>query len=155
DGIPAATGALAAVPLKGAAQNVIVENNNGSTFAYVATGDSGLAVVDVTTALKPIVRAELDLPGFSSDVAVDPVLHIAAVAAGDQGVHFIDISDPVSPLFIRSAAVVGGTDTVEITDGVAFVSSIGGAIKSFDLTTGEQLQSLQLGGNIVSLTRQG
>ncbi|MEY9752606.1 Ig-like domain-containing protein [Bradyrhizobium yuanmingense] len=159
DGIPVATGVVSAVAIQGEVRYVTVESDtelDGSSLtAFVATGGHGLAIVDVSRSFRPTVLAELDLPGTAVDVAVDTSLNIAAVAAGAGGVHIVDVSDTTGPVLINTIAVAA--TNVEIIDGVAFVND-GGNLKSFDLTTGDEIQALDLSGaatNVTGLAREG
>ncbi|WFU21156.1 Ig-like domain-containing protein [Bradyrhizobium sp. CB1717] len=145
DGVPVTTGVIAATSVQGEVRQVTIESSVGvggsSATAYVATGTHGLAVVDVTDAFKPVVRAELDLPGTAVDLAVDTSLKIAAIAAGAGGLHLVDVSDSVAPTLIKTVAV--GATTVDIIDGIAYVND-GGKLRSFDLATGDEIQTLDL-----------
>ena len=99
------------------------------------------------------MRAELDLPGTSSDVAVAQDLGTAVLAAGSGGLHFVDVSDPTNPVLISSAAIE--PTQVKIFDGLAFAND-GNSLKAFDVTTGLQAQELLLGPNpVVGLALDG
>ena len=150
------TGIIASLPLLGEAREVVVE---GSTLdairqtAYVATGSHGLAIVDSSVFNNPIVLGQLDLPGDAVDVAVDSRLRIAAVAAGSGGLHLVDVTDPVQAVLIQTVA--SQPAQVELFDGVAYVAA-GTKLQSFSLITGELLQTLSLGGGLLTgLAREG
>ena len=63
--IASVTGVVASLPLAGAAQAVALAGSTTSAAqtAYVATGASGLAIVDVSDARAPAVQAQLALSG--------------------------------------------------------------------------------------------
>src|SRR6185436_11871301 len=91
---------MAATALKGSAEAVTALGSfNGQTTltALVATGNAGMALVDVTQPTRPRVLAEIDVPGINSDVAVDDVRKIAVVAGGEAGLHIVNVSNPASP----------------------------------------------------------
>ena len=46
-------------------------SSQGGQTAYVATGPSGLAIVDASQFQKPILLSQFSLPGNATDVAVD------------------------------------------------------------------------------------
>ena len=156
DGIAVGTGILASLPLSGEAMEIVIEGSSSISegeLAYVATGSFGLAVIDVSNALLPLALAELNLPGTSVDVAVEAALGIAVLAGGAGGLHFVDVSDPSSPTLLSSATIE--PSQVKIFDGLAIANDATG-LKSFDLTTGEELQALDLGGaDIIGLAREG
>ena len=144
------TGIIASLPLLGEAREVVVE---GSTLdaarqtAYVATGSHGLAIVDSSVFNNPIVMGQLDLPGEAVDVAIDSRRQIAAVAAGSGGLHLVNVADPVQPALLRSVAARAAQ--VEVFEGVAYVAA-GTKLQSFSLATGELLQTLNLGGGLLT-----
>ncbi|MCA9048818.1 MAG: Ig-like domain-containing protein, partial [Planctomycetaceae bacterium] len=82
------TGVIASLPLLGEAREVILQadlqNGNGQ-LAWLATGSHGMAVVDATQFNNPIVLGQLELPGETTDIAVDSIRQRAVVAAGDAG----------------------------------------------------------------------
>ncbi|TAY63473.1 Ig-like domain-containing protein, partial [Rhizobium ruizarguesonis] len=138
-----ATGIVASIALQGECRGVAVEAlPNGMKVAFVATGSYGLALVNVTAALRPLILSEFDLAGVATDVAVDTRLGIAVVATGADGLKLIDISNPTAPVLIQT--VSGSATQVEIIDGIAYASD-GVVLESLDIATGEVLQMLSLG----------
>jgi Ca2+-binding RTX toxin-like protein len=148
DGVPVATGVIASLPIAAAGQKLVIEGDN----AFVAMGESGLAILDTSNPFKPVLLAALDLPGTAVDVAVDSGLGIAAVATGAEGLVLVDISDPDSPVILRTVTVAAGQ--VEIVDGVAFVGS-GDRLLSVDLGSGDIMQAIALSGEVIGLAREG
>jgi hypothetical protein len=148
------TGIVASVPLQGQAKELVIE---GSTLkdqqqtAFVATGSYGLALVDVSQFQKPIVLSQLDLAGDSTDVSVDTRLNIAAVAS-TAGLHLVNVADPQRPQLIQTLSSAGGQ--VEAFEGIAYVAD-GATLRSYDLLTGEALQSLSVSASITGLARGG
>ncbi|MCK1485082.1 phosphatase PAP2 family protein [Bradyrhizobium sp. 193] len=151
DGIPVATGVLAAVGLQGRVRSLTVESEAGTvgSTAYIATDTYGLCLVDVSAPFTPVILAELDLAGIAVDVAVDTSLSIAAVAAGTGGLHLVEVSDLAAPVLVKTIAV--NATKVELIDGVAFVNADGN-LRSFDLTTGDEIQTLDLFGAATTVT---
>lgn len=100
----ATTGVIAALPIQGQAKEIVLE---GSTLlgdqqvAYIASGTYGLAVVDATRFDRPIILGQLDLPGDSTDVAIDSSRGRAVVAANAGGLHIVDVSDPTQPVLFK------------------------------------------------------
>ena len=143
------TGVIAALPLSGAANEVVVEGNT----AYVATGAHGLALIDVSQFNNPILLGEIDLLGIAGDVAVDPALNLAIVATA-PGLAFVDISDPMTPVVVRQNTMPA--TQVEIADGRVYVAG-GNTITAIDLVTGDVEQTLALptSAEITGLAREG
>jgi hypothetical protein len=153
---PFSTGVVSSLQLGGQAQKVVLQGSTldpkGQT-AYVATGSYGLAIADASEFTKPTVLSQLQLPGNATDVSVDPNLQIAAVADNSGGLQIIDVSDPMQPKVIQNIPVPTGL--VQVADGVAY-AAVGANLESFDLLTGENLQTLPLvGSNIIAMAREG
>src|SRR5207302_688900 len=67
--------------------------------------------------------------------------------------HLVDVSDPAAPKLLRTIGV--NTGLVVVADGVAY-AAVAGQLQSYDLLTGELLQTLSLGGqNLTGLAREG
>jgi len=68
-------------------------------YAYIADGDKGYRVIDVTDPTKPVEVENLayEIPGFASDVAVNDTSDIAIVAAGSGGLTILNMAVPAKP----------------------------------------------------------
>jgi hypothetical protein len=150
------TGVVSILALRGTAKEVALEGSTRDAteqVAYVATGSSGLAIVEVSDFRNPLVLSQLQLVGDSTDVSVDSQFSIAAVASNSGGLHFVNVSDWNSPTVIRTIAVAA--NQVEVADGFAYVT-VGGDLRSYNLLTGELVQSVTLStGSLVGLAREG
>src|SRR5262249_37299830 len=144
-------GVAASVSLPGAAHAVVGAGSSlrddGQT-AYVATGAGGLAIVDASQPLNPLLLSQVKLPGNAVDVAVDANLAIAAVAGDDGRLYLIDVADPAQPTLLQSVDVSdpqanAAQDHVRVAGGVAYVS-VGGSLRAVDLLSGQVLQTLPL-----------
>src|SRR5207244_993848 len=112
-----------------------------------------LSVVNATKFQMPILLGQLDVPGDATDVAVDSNLKIAAVAANAGGLHLVDVSDPTQPKLLQTINAVA--NQVEVLDGIAY-AAVGSACSSYDMLTGDLLQTLDLGGgSVTGLAREG
>jgi hypothetical protein len=144
------TGVIASLPLQGEANAVVVTGsplNAGGQTAFVATGSYGLAIVDVTQFQKPILLAQLAIPGDGTGVAVDLKLNIAAVADNGGGLNFVDISNLMQPSLLRHIGVSAAQ--VRVKSGVAY-AAVGSDVQAYDLLTGEELDSLSVGANPIT-----
>ena len=151
----AQTGVVGAVQLSGSAQDVEVQSAsalNPSLTAYVATGEGGLSIVNLGRPQTPVVLGEIDLPGFATDVAVDPQLSIAAVATGATGLSLVSVANATSPNVLLQ--IPGNISAVEIKDGIAYVGN-GNNLQSYDILSGEMLSSLNVGMSVVDLALDG
>ncbi|MCC6717083.1 MAG: choice-of-anchor D domain-containing protein, partial [Acetobacteraceae bacterium] len=148
-GLP--VGVVSAAALKGSAESVTVSGSTSDPTkltAYVATGNFGLAVVDVSKFGKPAVLAELDLGGTSTKVTVDDTRGIALLAAGSAGLHFVNVANPSAPVLMHTESYADPVAAVAVRDGSAFVAS-GTKLLVVDVATGDLRQTLELGGSTV------
>ncbi len=150
------TGVVSNPSLLGEAKEIVLEgslNNSEAQLGYVATGSYGLAIVNASQFTQPTVLGQIDLPGDAVDVAVDIRLGIAVVAATSGGLHLVDVTDPTTPTLMQTINVQAGM--VEVVEGIAYVG-VGNELRTYELLTGERLQSLPLGGqNLTGLAREG
>ena len=95
-------------------------------MAYVASGNSGLTVVDVTDFARPISLAQLALPGLLNNVSLDVGRKIVAAASTTNGVHLIDVADPSRPTLLRTLPHEGADPVaaVELYDGLVYLGSV-------------------------------
>src|SRR5262249_261189 len=74
DDRPAAVGVVSALATGGTAKDVKMAadfRDSSRTLAFVATGDAGISVVDVTNFNRPITIAQLDVPGTINNISID------------------------------------------------------------------------------------
>jgi hypothetical protein len=125
------------------------------TLRLAVTGTGLDAVVKGKDGSKfnaPVVLSQLKLPGDATDVAYDPDLRLAVVAAGTGGVHVVDVSDPRAPRLVRTLDVQ--TAQVEVKDGLAYVG-VGRHLRAYDLQQGLLLDQLYLGSDVGGLASEG
>ena len=151
------TGVVAALPLAGSAAAVALTGSlldpAGQT-AYVA-GSAGLSVVDATQPSKPILLAQLALPGSATGVAVDAARGVAAVAAGAAGLQLVNVATPTAPAVTHAVPLGAPAVAVVSYDGLAYVAA-GPAVDAVDLLSGEVVDTLTPGtAALTGLAREG
>ena len=150
------TGVIAALSLSGTAEAIVVESSTlsaGGATAYVATGNYGLAIVDVTAFESPTILGQVQLAGTATDVGVDSNLQLAAVADGTGGLQIINVADSSNPVVIESVPI--DATAVQVFEGIAYAND-GNTLDAVDLATGTLLQKLNLSSaTITGLTRDG
>jgi len=102
---------LANCDTPGSAQEVAIEGN----YAYVADGESGLQIIDISDRHNPKIIGSCDTPSFAHDVAIEG--NYAYVADGEGGLQIIDISDRHNP------EIRGSWDTLDDTQGVVIAEN--------------------------------
>ena len=155
-GLP--TGVTAVLALPGNATAVTLAGSTDSAgvqTAYVAMGPSGLAIVDASQFIKPIVQGQIALVGNSVAVAVDSADDLAIIASGFGGVNIVSVADPTKPVLEQTVKLPAGAQDVVFFDGLAYVAS-GASLVTVDPLTGEIAQTLNLaGGQITAVAREG
>lgn len=98
------------VPDVGSAKDVVMDTRAG--LAYVASGEFGLSVVDVSVPGEPQVLGASLPPFYGERVAVSGSL--AVVTSNSNGMNVVDVSNPYAPVTVgamsgifRGAAVSG------------------------------------------------
>ena len=150
-------GVVSGVQLMGSAQAAVTTSTADSPdthIAFVATGDAGLAVIDMSDPFVPIVLNQVLLEGQNRDIAYDPVRQLVAIAGGDAGLHLVDVSDPGAPQLIETLALGPAVNAVEIFGGGAFVAA-GAGIVRVDLGLGAIIETVGNTAVIDDLVGQG
>jgi hypothetical protein len=105
----------------GIAKAVVVQGNH----AYVAAGENGLRVINVSNKSNPTEVAHYDTPGNACDVTVSG--NYAYVADRSSGVRIIDVSNPSSPIEVGAYIRRGFARSVAVQGNYAYVAYEGEA----------------------------
>jgi hypothetical protein len=90
------------------------------SYAYVAAGDHGLVVIDVSNPVAPAVVGHLDTDGRSYGVVVAG--HHAYVADGSNGLCVVNVSDPSHPAQVGHYNSAGTAYDVAVVDNHAYLA---------------------------------
>jgi hypothetical protein len=90
------------------------------TLAYIADGDSGVRIIDVSDPASPAETGSHDTPGSAYGVAV--VGSLVYVADDGSGLRIIDVSDPTSPVEIGFCDTPGTAYDVTVVGHHAYVA---------------------------------
>ncbi|MDA0347381.1 MAG: Ig-like domain-containing protein [Verrucomicrobia bacterium] len=152
NGLSLPVGTLATIPLSDNPFGI----DTDSEHAYVATNRSGLAIIDISDPLLPILESELDLPGVNLNVAISPSAQVAAVTADRHflfdepgAIHFVDISDTTNPNLLRSLHIEA--QSVIHEDGIFYVlvgAQTTNEIHMFDASSLDPIGLISTEGNI-------
>ena len=93
--------------------------------AYVANGDHGLCILDISNPSSPVFNPSWSIELFDRAYYVTVVGDIAYVADGDSGIQMVDVSDPANMLVIGSLDTTGGANCVSVSGDKAFVGDFG------------------------------
>ena len=89
-------------------------------YAYVADGDGGLRVINVSTPTNPVEVGFYDTPGHANGVAV--VGSYAYIADGGSGLRVINVSTPTNPTEVGFYDTPGSAYGVAVAGGYAYVA---------------------------------
>ncbi|MHA1737482.1 MAG: hypothetical protein ACTSWD_02780 [Candidatus Heimdallarchaeota archaeon] len=93
----------------GLARGVAIKDN----IAYLANGDQGLEMINITNPLNPVKIGVHELNGaYAQDVYIDE-RDYAYVSCGARGVKIVDISDPYDTRSMLSIDPDGDEDSIE------------------------------------------
>jgi hypothetical protein len=101
-------------------------------FAYLATGSSGLQIVDVSNPGSPVLAGSVDTPGTATAVTV--VGFFAYVADQLSGLQLIDVSNPQSPLIRGSFDTPGSARAVAVAGTLAYVADFWPGLAIYDVS---------------------
>ena len=151
DGISLPVGTLAVVPTTSLPVDIQVADNH----AYVATDNFGLAIVDISDPLLPILESELELPGDSQTVVVSETAQIAAITTtrDDRMLHFVDVSNSADPILLQTVNVTPGS---VVHHGGIFYVSAGwpreDRVLLFEATSQDQIATIEIGEDVDGMT---
>lgn len=150
DGRTFPTGVIAQLDTLGNTTAVSIANN----LAYVGTTD-GLTIVDATQLIQPIILGRAAIVGGVATLSVDPTVNIAAVVTTGNELRFVNVADPMRPAVLRSIPAARFS-VAEAFNGVVYAAnSLAAELRTYDLQTGDLLQTLPLPSGISLLTRSG
>lgn len=94
----------------------------GSTL-YVAGGDAGVAIVDLSNPAIPVWKSTIDTPGLARAVAASRPNEIVVADAGGPGLTFIDTSDRMRPVVLGSQPLDGNATDVKVLGNRVYVAT--------------------------------
>jgi hypothetical protein len=121
----------------GAAADIAVEDG----FAYIAIGDQGLAVVDVSDPENPVLIGTAVGIGYAHRLAKHG--NRVYITAGQFGVLEFDVSDPTSPVWVDTFYVSDTAEDVEATKDSLIVTTLTGAVELYGLRGKQRHQKMR------------
>jgi len=102
-------------------------------YAFLANGNSGLLIVDVSNPASPSTVSSLGTPGSVYDVAVEN--GFAYLAAFNEGLRIIDVSNPFDPIELGYFNTSGEAHNVVVDGGYAYVADWGSGLRVIDVSS--------------------
>jgi len=105
---------------------------SGQAIAYVADGDAGLTILDVSDPFSPTLQAAYDTSGTAERLQVSG--GIAYIADGDSGLQIVDVSDPAHPAPLGAYDTPGYAQDVQVTGATVYVVDQDWALHVLDVS---------------------
>ncbi|MFW9821073.1 MAG: LVIVD repeat-containing protein [Candidatus Thorarchaeota archaeon] len=112
----------------GEARDVYISGN----YAYVADGDTGLAIINISDPTNPGTPIYEDTTGFAYDVHVDG--DFAYVADVESGLAIINISDPTNPEILAYKDTTGLAVGVYVSGDYAYIADATSGLAVIDIS---------------------
>ena len=143
----------------GSAYNSFVDAANNKL--YIAYGDAGVRVVDISNKANPVLLGEYDTPGNARGIVVKD--HVAFVADRDAGVAVIDFTNPAAPVLLKTYETARARG-IAINGNYVFVAADATGLVVIDATNATSPDSVfadatfggeavGTGGNVVAVSK--
>lgn len=119
---------MSVLSIPGYANNIDVNGDIG----YVAAGNAGLVVLDLSDRSAPVIIAELDTNGVAIDVKFDN--DMVYLADGTAGVKVFDVSNPFFPTLISSVDTPNIAQDLQVSNNYLYVADGTSGLQIIDLT---------------------
>jgi hypothetical protein len=128
--------------VRGTPSDILILDN----FAYIAMGEGGLCIVDVTSRSNPTVVSRLDLPGSAQRLRLhsDDLQHLYVVCGG-AGLQIVNISNPAAPVLAGSYDTDGSALGFSMAPPYGFIADGPNGVTIVDLSN---ISSPKLAGQI-------
>ena len=108
---------LSRTPISGQPHRSTMVNNT----LYIASGDQGLAIYDISDRSHPLLMSTIDTPGTAVDVMIATATALVADSLG--GLQLIDVADPANPALISTYQTQGLVRGVQTYFGLAYLAT--------------------------------
>lgn len=109
---------------------------NHVQYAFLADGNNGLEIIDLTNSSTPVLTANFKTSGFAKEVYVDTINQktYAFVSDNVKGLFIINVSNPGSPILDTLLAYVNGAQSSFSKNKNLFVAAEQNKIYSLDIS---------------------
>lgn len=103
-------------------------------YAYIATSNGGLSIVNVSNVNSPFLVGSCNLSGNGYCLRVDDTIAYVGTADGFTGLHAINVSNPSNPMVISSLSIPDHVWSVVIKNNYAFLAAAWAGLYVVDIT---------------------
>lgn len=120
----------------GDARDVKGYSINGTPYAFLAGGQKGLEIINITDASKPVLTFSYGTNGFAKEVFVDSVSSnkYAFVSDLNNGLFIFNVTNPSNPVLDTALTYSGGVSSSYLKNGYLYVSLNQSAIKILNVS---------------------
>jgi hypothetical protein len=119
--------------------------------AYVADGEEGLRILDVSNPFATVLLGSLATTGRTRSLLLDGP--IAYLADGDAGVRIVDVSDPTSPVVLGNLDTPGHAAALGLSGNRLYVADQVGGLRIVEVS--DPTQPVELGSVATGETTRG
>ncbi|MGA1875712.1 MAG: MopE-related protein [bacterium] len=101
-------------------------------YAYLAAGEAGLLILDISDPEHPMIKGSFDTPGEAQAVYVRG--DYAFLADWDEGLEIIDVSDPENPVLKKNYDLEGLAHSLSIDGNYAYIAAGYDGLQIIDIT---------------------
>lgn len=117
-------------------------------YAYAASGDQGMQILDVSDASHPEIVGAYDTPGQTQDLQI--IADTAYLADGSGGVQIVDVSDRSNPTLLANYAAMFA-HAIRVEGDMIYTIDGGGGVSILRYVSSTSVSSSPAGGDLVSV----
>ena len=110
---------------------------NGTQFAFLADGQKGLEIINISNSQSPALAYNYNTNGYAKEVFVDSLSSnkYAFISDEDKGLFILNIANPSNPLLHTLIAYPGGVNSSYVKNGFLFVALKQGSVKIININS--------------------
>jgi hypothetical protein len=108
---------------------------NGIQYAFLADGQEGLEIINISNPQSPSLTYKFATNGFAKEVYIDSLSSnkYAFLSDEDNGLYILDVTNPSNPILDTALAYTGGVNSAYMYNGYLFAALKQGVIKIINL----------------------
>lgn len=108
---------------------------NSTQFAFLADGEKGLEIINISDASNPLLTYNYITGGYVREVLIDTINNNVYAFLSDRikGLFILNISNPSNPSLDTNIAYAGGVNSVEIKDNYLYAALITVTVKVLNI----------------------
>jgi hypothetical protein len=121
---------VGAVETPGTAQKVVVKGQ----MAYVADGEAGLQIINVSNPSTPVIVGSLDTPAVANGIAISGDIVLVTDRGYPSTLRLINVSNPAAPVLTGQVGILDAAKAVTVDNMIAYVTSFEGGLSVVDIS---------------------